>query len=39
MQDDITRILDGNHQSGEIPELWDGQTSKRILKIIVENLK
>ena len=35
LQDDINRILEGGHQSGEIPELWDGRTSERILKALV----
>ncbi len=34
LQDDITQILNGNHQQGEIPELWDGRTSERILNIL-----
>lgn len=33
---DIKRIMDGNHQSGDIPEFWDGFTSKRILNEILE---
>ncbi len=28
---DINRILEGNHQTGDVPELWDGFTSGRIL--------
>jgi len=38
LQDDINRILEGNHQLGEVPELWDGQTSERILKILINTL-
>jgi UDP-N-acetylglucosamine 2-epimerase (non-hydrolysing) len=34
LQADINRILDGKQQTGEVPELWDGQTSERILKIL-----
>lgn len=36
MQDDINRILNGNSQAGAIPDLWDGLTSERILRIITE---
>ena len=39
LQADINRILEGNQQSGKVPELWDGLTSERILKIIVGNLR
>jgi UDP-N-acetylglucosamine 2-epimerase (non-hydrolysing) len=35
LQDDIDQILNGNHQSGKIPELWDGFTGERILKILL----
>ena len=35
LQTDINRILDGNQQSGEVPELWDGLTSERILKVLI----
>ena len=34
MPEDINQILAGNHQMGSIPELWDGSTSERILKIL-----
>ena len=34
LQDDINQILTGNRQAGSIPELWDGLTSERILKIL-----
>jgi UDP-N-acetylglucosamine 2-epimerase (non-hydrolysing) len=33
---DINQILTDNRQAGGIPELWDGQTSERILKILKE---
>ena len=36
LQYDINQILNGNHQSGEIPRLWDGLTSERILKILIQ---
>jgi len=36
MKDDINRILEGKNKPGEIPELWDGRTSERILKILVD---
>jgi UDP-N-acetylglucosamine 2-epimerase (non-hydrolysing) len=35
LQADINRILDGNQQYGEVPELWDGLTSERILKVLI----
>jgi UDP-N-acetylglucosamine 2-epimerase (non-hydrolysing) len=34
LENDIKQILTGNHQPGEIPALWDGLTSERILKIL-----
>jgi len=34
LEDDINRILEGNHQPGGIPDLWDGLTSHRILEIL-----
>jgi UDP-N-acetylglucosamine 2-epimerase (non-hydrolysing) len=36
LQADINRILDGNQQYGEVPELWDGQTSERILEELIK---
>jgi UDP-N-acetylglucosamine 2-epimerase (non-hydrolysing) len=33
--DDINQILEGNRQPGSIPELWDGLTSERILKVLM----
>jgi UDP-N-acetylglucosamine 2-epimerase (non-hydrolysing) len=35
MTADINRLLRGNHRPGNIPELWDGRTSERILEILV----
>jgi UDP-N-acetylglucosamine 2-epimerase (non-hydrolysing) len=35
LENDIKQILNGNHQLGVIPELWDGLTSGRILKILI----
>lgn len=35
LQADINRILEENQQSGEVPELWDGMTSERILKVLL----
>ena len=35
LQDDINQILEGNRQTGSIPELWDGLTSERILKVLI----
>jgi UDP-N-acetylglucosamine 2-epimerase (non-hydrolysing) len=36
LENDITKILNGSHQRGVIPPLWDGLTSERILKILIE---
>ena len=36
LQSDINHILAGNQRAGAIPELWDGRTSERILKILIE---
>jgi len=36
MQADINRILDGNQEYGEVPELWDGKTSERILEELIK---
>ncbi len=33
----ILRILKGKIKKGEIPDLWDGKASKRIVKILMEN--
>jgi UDP-N-acetylglucosamine 2-epimerase (non-hydrolysing) len=35
LEADINRILDGNQQTGEVPELWDGLTSERILQVLI----
>lgn len=35
LQSDINRILEGKWQKGEVPELWDGLTSERILNEIL----
>ncbi|HFD04953.1 MAG TPA: UDP-N-acetylglucosamine 2-epimerase (non-hydrolyzing) [Firmicutes bacterium] len=32
--DNVMRCLDGECKYGEIPELWDGQTAKRIVEVI-----
>lgn len=34
----IKMIADGLYKKGEIPELWDGHATERILKVISENL-
>jgi len=36
LQADIDRILDGNPLPSGIPELWDGHTSERILKALID---
>ncbi|MDP1992422.1 MAG: UDP-N-acetylglucosamine 2-epimerase (non-hydrolyzing) [Syntrophales bacterium] len=35
LQADISQILNENQQIGSIPELWDGLTSERILKVLI----
>jgi UDP-N-acetylglucosamine 2-epimerase (non-hydrolysing) len=35
LENDIERIIEGNQKPGRIPELWDGLTSERILKILI----
>ncbi len=35
LRDDIDQMLEGNLSAGKIPELWDGLTSQRILKILI----
>jgi len=34
----INRILAGNHKQGKIPELWDGKSAERIVKILIDEL-
>lgn len=34
LQNYIEQILDGTYKAGEVPELWDGKATNRILKII-----
>lgn len=36
LQADINRILEGNQEYGEVPELWDGKTSERILEELIK---
>jgi UDP-N-acetylglucosamine 2-epimerase (non-hydrolysing) len=36
LMDEVRSILLGNAPKGEIPQLWDGNTSKRIAKIICQ---
>ncbi len=37
LNEDITQLLNGNPRPGSIPELWDGRTSERILKTLLES--
>jgi UDP-N-acetylglucosamine 2-epimerase (non-hydrolysing) len=37
LETDIDRILEGKHQSGTVPDLWDGFTSERILNEILKS--
>jgi UDP-N-acetylglucosamine 2-epimerase (non-hydrolysing) len=39
LQADIDRILEGRHQKGGIPELWDGHTAERIVEILAPTNK
>lgn len=36
LRDDMNRMLKGTRKSGRIPELWDGRTSERIVKVMKE---
>jgi UDP-N-acetylglucosamine 2-epimerase (non-hydrolysing) len=36
LERDIEYLLNGNHGKGKIPELWDGMTGERIIKILAE---
>jgi UDP-N-acetylglucosamine 2-epimerase (non-hydrolysing) len=33
----LDKIVSGNWKKGAIPEKWDGKTSDRIVKILLEN--
>lgn len=35
----ISKILKGKWKKGKIPKYWDGKTAKRIVKILIRNLK
>ena len=37
LKEDIRQLLEGNQRPGEVPELWDGRTSDRIVKTLVES--
>ncbi len=37
--DKAFEILNGNPKKGAIPELWDGKTAPRIVKIVAEHIK
>jgi len=37
LQENIDTILDGRHQTGKIPDLWDGKTSQRILQALLDS--
>ena len=34
----INKILAGNHKQGKIPDLWDGKSAERIVKILIDEL-
>ena len=34
LEQDLARLLGGQHKKGRIPELWDGHTAERIIKIL-----
>jgi len=36
---EINKILAGKYKKGKIPELWDGKTAERIVKILIKNLR
>ncbi len=36
--DSVDRIMAGKYKTGKIPELWDGETAKRIVDILIKKL-
>jgi UDP-N-acetylglucosamine 2-epimerase (non-hydrolysing) len=39
IKENINKILKGKYKKGKTPEFWDGKSSKRIIKILKNNLK
>ena len=38
VEDSANCILDGEIKKGKVPELWDGNTAKRVIDILIENI-
>jgi len=38
IEDLAERILNGSVKKGKIPELWDGHTAERIVKIVTQHV-
>jgi UDP-N-acetylglucosamine 2-epimerase (non-hydrolysing) len=38
INDAIDQIMDGSYKTGNIPKFWDGETSNRIVDILIERL-
>jgi UDP-N-acetylglucosamine 2-epimerase (non-hydrolysing) len=36
LPEQLSRIMSGNWKKGEVPELWDGGTARRIAKVLLE---
>jgi len=36
LEQDIANLLNGKGKKGTIPELWDGHTAERIIKILAD---
>jgi UDP-N-acetylglucosamine 2-epimerase (non-hydrolysing) len=36
LDQDIEKLINGSNKNGRIPELWDGHTAERIIKILAE---
>ena len=34
LDEDLNKVMNGDHRKGSVPELWDGKTAVRIIEII-----
>lgn len=37
LEDDLVKLMNGNHKKGRIPDLWDGHTAERIVNILTNS--